>query len=173
MAAGAGLTQIILKKMTGIFEVTDPKQFLGIANENLEEARADGNNARKLMNAAIATYHVWDWVVAAYVGNPLARLPSGVNSSDALRRLIASEFPDLALLGGIANGSKHFALNRPTPFSGTETMLILDLIPRPGSLGVKPAQFIVDDTGRVVGAIDLLQSAVDYWTGFIAKYGAP
>ena len=91
-------TDVTVTRPGSSFIYHEPKYFYHkVVKENLKEFYRDEANERKAINACITLYHVADWYCPTKEG----------------RKKIYEDMPYSGALESIANGTKHFNLEKP------------------------------------------------------------
>lgn len=86
------------------FEITNARQFYNKLIEEYEAFRADPLSSRIAINSAMTAWHLSEWLYEEYQSILHTKYP---NRDSYLLNLRTTLCPDLDVMRGIANGSKH------------------------------------------------------------------
>jgi hypothetical protein len=154
------------------FGISTPREMLGKLLEEQKDLHADGLSARHAINATMTAHHLYEWVWGAFLdGNPAARSALGLSpalsaeaAKAAFRDYCERECPAMADARKVANGSKHFKVNkvRTGEDEGPFDPAIFD----PAIFDV--GHLWIERNGQKQPVEEFVQELVDFWSEFLA-----
>jgi len=133
----------------------------------------------RAFNCAVTAWSICDWVWNAAAPDPRGTLPAespnpNANGSEPLASLLRDQCRELAICQQLANGSKHFTLDRynDETLSSYRSRGVHVDCSEDGKRRLVPAYgVLIVDGERIYNDILLFTVACNYWIGFFKRYG--
>jgi hypothetical protein len=133
----------------------------------------------RAFNCAVTAWSICDWVWSAAAPDLRERFraesPNAkANGSEPLASLLRAQSRELAICQQLANGSKHFILDKHNDeaVSSYRTPSVSFYLSKNGESRTVPTHGVfIEDSDRICSDLGLFSRAHDYWHDFFKRYG--
>lgn len=155
------------------FEIKKPSDFLKKLHIEQIRYQADTLSSVDAMNFAWTAWHLTEWVWKGHLESNRQSAFTSVNSTADFKNYVCNHCPEMRIMRDIANGSKHFRLDRNNPkVQGTELHMGSFDNSFSRAFDISTLDVVLDDSSLVYFE-DTIQPVIDFWDNFFATYSIP
>ena len=151
------------------FDIQTANDFLRKLHEEYEDFQQDPLSSRHAINCALTGWHLIEWVWNDYEPKLKLQSSSWSSLSEFRKDIKTAHCPEMAIMEGIANGSKHVAPRNTGGIQSTE--LHKGGFSRGFSrdFDISRLDITLADGSRVMFD-DVIKEVVDFWDQFFNTY---
>lgn len=147
------------------FDIKSSKDFFQKLVEDHEEFKLSSTSSRIALNCAMTAWHLTEWVYYEYHENLSTKFPLLKDFQNMMKK----QCPSLQIMHDLANGTKHFKLNRHrTSIESTELHLGDFSSDFSRDFDISSLVIILND-GRKIYFEDEINTCLNYWVKYLNK----